>query len=98
MDGKRAGQSVTVAQLSGVEFGELELLRGYAVPRAQIPVTRTFDRALVGFGLTTQRFSALVLIARNPGRAQAELAAIMGIARTGQRLAGSAIQPILTPC
>ncbi|MCI3133325.1 MarR family winged helix-turn-helix transcriptional regulator [Phenylobacterium aquaticum] len=33
--------------------------------------------------MTTQRFSALVLIAANPGLKQTELAAIMGIARSG---------------
>ncbi len=67
----------------GVDYGVLDALLGYAVRRAQIRITQAFDARLSDAGMTTQRFSALVLIARNPGRKQAELAAIMGIARSG---------------
>lgn len=67
----------------GVDYGVLDELAGYAVRRAQIRITEAFDAALSGQGMTTQRFSALVLIAANPGLKQTELAGIMGIARSG---------------
>jgi len=63
----------------GVDYGLLEKLTGYAVRRAQLVITEAFDAAMAGEGLTTQRFSALVLIARNPGLSQAELARVMRI-------------------
>ncbi|WP_304218489.1 MarR family winged helix-turn-helix transcriptional regulator [Phenylobacterium aquaticum] len=67
----------------GVDYGVLDELLGYEVRRAQIRVTEAFDARLGALGVTTQRFSALVLIAANPGLKQTELAAIMGIARSG---------------
>ena len=71
------------SQRPDVDYGVLDDLLGYAVRRAQIRVTEAFDARLGPQGITTQRFSALVLIAGNPGLKQTELAAIMGIARSG---------------
>lgn len=71
------------AQRPGVEYGVLDELAGYALRRAQIRMTEAFDARLGPEGITTQRFSALVLIDANPGLKQTELAAIMGIARSG---------------
>lgn len=71
------------AHQPGVDYGVLDDLAGYAVRRAQIRITEAFDAALSGQGISTQRFSALVLIAANPGLKQTELAQIMGIARSG---------------
>ena len=79
----RQGHGGFEAHRPGIDYGILDELTGYAVRRAQIRVTQAFDTRLGGAGLTTQRFSALVLIARNPGLKQTELAAIMGIARSG---------------
>ncbi len=79
----RRGQTGFEAHRPGIDYGILDDLTGYAVRRAQIRVTQAFDDKLGGQGMTTQRFSALVLIARNPGVKQTELAAIMGIARSG---------------
>lgn len=67
----------------GVAYGVLDSLIGYALRRAQIRMTEAFDAQLGGLGITTQRFSALVLIAANPGLKQTELAGVMGIARSG---------------
>ena len=67
----------------GVQYGALDDLIGYTIRRAQLVVTETFDRSFAGIDLTTQRFSALVLIKENPGLKQTELARIMGIARSG---------------
>lgn len=68
---------------AGVDYGILDELLGYALRRAQIRMTEAFDARLGDEGITTQRFSALVLIARNPGLKQTQLASIMGIARSG---------------
>lgn len=67
----------------GVDYDVLDTLLGYAVRRVQLMVTDAFDMAMADHGLTTQRFSALVLVMANPGLKQTELAAIMGIARSG---------------
>ena len=67
----------------GIEYGVLDELVGYGLRRAQIRMTEAFDAQLGGLGVTTQRFSALVLIASNPGLKQTELASVMGIARSG---------------
>ena len=67
----------------GVAYGVLDTLVGYALRRAQIRMTEAFDARLGDQGITTQRFSALVLISANPGLKQTQLAAIMGIARSG---------------
>jgi len=67
----------------GIDYGVLDDLTGFSVRRTQLVITDAFDRAMAGTGLTTQRFSALILISRNPGLKQTELARIMGIARSG---------------
>ena len=67
----------------GIESGVLDELVGSGLRRAQIRMTEAFDAQLGGLGVTTQRFSALVLIASNPGLKQTELASVMGIARSG---------------
>ncbi|CAN7193123.1 MarR family winged helix-turn-helix transcriptional regulator [Phenylobacterium sp. LjRoot164] len=67
----------------GVDYGVLDELVGYGLRRAQIRMTEAFDARLGPEGVTTQRFSALALIDANPGLKQTELAAIMGIARSG---------------
>ena len=66
-----------------VDYGVLDELVGYGLRRAQIRMTEAFDARLGGLGVTTQRFSALVLINANPGLKQTRLASLMGIARSG---------------
>lgn len=61
----------------------LDHLLGYAIRQAQLVITEAFDRQMSGEAITTQRFSALVLIGANPGLKQTDLADIMGIARSG---------------
>ena len=67
----------------GVDYGVLDELTGYALRRAQIRMTEAFDARLGPERITTQRFSALVLINANPGLKQTRLASLMGIARSG---------------
>jgi len=71
------------SHVSGVDYGALDNLVGYAVRRAQILVYEDFLQALAPWDITPPRFSALVLIARNPGMKQTDLAHLLGIARSG---------------
>jgi len=70
-------------EVPGIDYGVLARLGGFAVRRAQLVITEAFDADMQAYGLTTQRFSALVLIACNPGIRQTDLAGILGIARSG---------------
>jgi len=67
----------------GTTYGVLDELVGYAIRRAQLVITEKFDARFGPMGITTQRFSALVLISENPGLKQTDLADLMGIARSG---------------
>ena len=69
--------------VSGVDYGALDSLVGYALRRAQILIYQDFLHALAPWQITPPRFSALTLIARNPGMKQSELAQLLGIARSG---------------
>lgn len=71
------------AHRPGVAYGVLDSLAGYTLRRAQLRVTEAFDARLAAEGVTTQRFSALVIISENPGLKQTELAEILGVARSG---------------
>ncbi|ENZ81073.1 MULTISPECIES: MarR family transcriptional regulator [Caulobacter] len=66
-----------------LKYGVLDRLLGHAVRQAKYRVRDAFDEAMSPFGLTTQRFTALMLIAENPGLTQADIAKVMGIARSG---------------
>ena len=70
-------------RLTGIEYGVLDDLVGYAVRRAQIAIYEDFSAALGPLEVTPQRFSALVLIAQNRGITQGMLARALGIARSG---------------
>ena len=69
--------------LPGFDYGVLDELVGYALRRAQLLIYQDFQQALVPWQITPPRFSALVLIARNPGLKQSDLAQLLGIARSG---------------
>lgn len=72
-----------VPHVPGVEYGVLDELVGYAIRRAQILIYEDFLAALAPWDITPQRFSALTIIAANPGLKSTELARILGIARSG---------------
>lgn len=69
--------------VEGVVYGQLDDLIGYAVRRAQIRLYEDFAETLQRWNITTQRFSAMTLVANNPGIKPTELARAMGIARSG---------------
>lgn len=72
-----------VAKVPGIDYGILDSLLGYAVRRAQIRIYEDFIPSLAPWGITPPRFSAMVIVSRNPGLKLTQLARIMGIARSG---------------
>lgn len=67
----------------GVQYGALDDLVGYAIRRAQILIYEDFLAALAPWDITPQRYSALTLVSANPSLKLADLARILGIARSG---------------
>lgn len=67
----------------GIDYGPLDDLVGYAVRRAQIAMYIDLYRVLSPLGMSPKRYSALTLIARNPGLMSSRLASLLGIARSG---------------
>jgi DNA-binding MarR family transcriptional regulator len=65
----------------GLQLGELSELLGYSLKRAQLKVFEDFLRCVVPLQLTPAQFSVLLLLDRNPGRNQTEIAATLGILR-----------------
>ena len=70
-------------RVPGIDYAVLDGLVGYALRRAQIAIYEDFEAALGPLAVTPQRFSALVVIAGNPGITQGTLGRVLGIARSG---------------
>jgi len=64
-----------------LQIGELSELLGYALKRAQLKVFEDFLRCVASLQLTPAQFSVLILIEKNPGRNQTEIANTLGILR-----------------
>ncbi len=62
-----------------IDYGVLRDSIGYQLRLAEIATMQTFARAFEGSGVTPARFTALELIARNPGIRPARLARAMAI-------------------
>ena len=62
-----------------MDLGPLPNLTGYVLRRAQLAVFDDFIRAFAPLGLRPAQFSTLIMIQRNPGRKQSEIAAALGI-------------------
>jgi DNA-binding MarR family transcriptional regulator len=67
----------------GIDYGVLDTLVGYGVRRAQLALNDIFIEALSAWNITPPRFSALVIISRNPSLKLTQLARVLGIARSG---------------
>lgn len=78
--------------LPNVDYGVLDSLVGYAIRRAQIRIYEDFVHSLAQWNITPPRFSALVIIARNPLLKLTALASILGIARSGAVLLVDALE------
>ncbi|MGO9359377.1 MAG: MarR family winged helix-turn-helix transcriptional regulator [Xanthobacteraceae bacterium] len=66
---------------SPLQLGELSQLLGYQFKRAQLRIFEDFIRSVASLQLTPAQFSVLVLLERNPGRNQTEIASALGILR-----------------
>lgn len=69
--------------VSGVDYGPLMNLVGYALRRAQIRIYQDFLDTMEPWSITPPRYSAMVLIRQNADMKLTELARAMGIARSG---------------
>jgi DNA-binding MarR family transcriptional regulator len=69
------------AEGGALQLGELSELLGYALKRAQLKVFEDFLRCVAPLQLTPAQFSVLLLLDRNPGRNQTEIANTLGILR-----------------
>ena len=87
-------QEPFVAHVPGIQYGVLDTLIGYAVRRAQIKTYESFIEALTPWGITPPRFSAMVIVSLNPGLKLTQLAAIMGIARSGAVILVDALEEL----
>jgi DNA-binding MarR family transcriptional regulator len=65
-----------------IDLGPLPGLIGFMLRRAQIAVFQEIFRAFADAGIRPAQFSVLVVIERNPGLTQTEVAAALGIKRT----------------
>ncbi|MBS0528980.1 MAG: MarR family transcriptional regulator [Proteobacteria bacterium] len=64
-----------------LKLGELSELLGYSLKRAQLKVFDDFIHCVAPLQLTPAQFSVLLLLERNPGRNQTEIASTLGILR-----------------
>jgi DNA-binding MarR family transcriptional regulator len=69
------------AEDAAIDLGELSELLGYALKRAQLKIFEDFLRCVAPLQLTPAQFSVLLLLDRNPGRNQTEIASTLGILR-----------------
>src|SRR3974390_166975 len=75
---KDASDEIEEADL---QLGELAGLLGYTLKRAQLKIFEDFLRCMAPLQLTPAQFSVLLLLDRNPGRNQTEIANTLGILR-----------------
>ena len=72
-----------ITRVAGLDYGVLDELLGYALRRAQVGMFLAFHAATRGQDITPPRFTALVIVAANPGIGQSALGQVLGIARSG---------------
>src|SRR5437879_13012249 len=66
---------------TALQLGELSEHLGYALKRAQLKIFEDFLRCVAPLQLTPAQFSVLMLLDKNPGRNQTEIANTLGILR-----------------
>src|SRR6202000_3448368 len=64
-----------------LQLGQLSELLGYSLKRAQLRIFEDFLRCVEPLQLTPAQFSVLLLLDKNPGRNQTEIANTLGILR-----------------
>ncbi len=73
----------SIARIEGIDYADLDEHFGYALKRAQIASFEAFSRATQGENITPPRYTALVILAGNPGISQSALGEVLGTARSG---------------
>ena len=73
----------SIARVEGIDYVDLDEHFGYALKRAQIASFGAFSRATAGQEITPPRYTALVILAGNPGISQSALGEVLGTARSG---------------
>jgi DNA-binding MarR family transcriptional regulator len=68
-------------EAAALEMGELSELLGYSLKRAQLRIFEDFLQCVAPLQLTPAQFSVLLLLDKNPGRNQTEIATTLGILR-----------------
>lgn len=81
-------------RVPGIDYGVLDTLVGYGVRRAQLALNDRFIQSLAPWNITPPRFSALVVISRNPGLKLTQLAQVLGIARSGAVMLVDALEDL----
>jgi DNA-binding MarR family transcriptional regulator len=71
----------TGSESPALQMGELSELLGYSLKRAQLKIFEDFLRCMAPLQLTPAQFSVLLLLDKNPGRNQTEIANTLGILR-----------------
>jgi len=79
----RAARSAMMEQgaAAPLDLVELSELLGYALKRAQLKLYEDFLKCVAPLQLTPAQFSVLLLLEKNPGRNQTEVAGALGILR-----------------
>ena len=73
----------SIVRSPDVDYADLDQHFGYALKRAQIASFEAFSRATAGEQITPPRFTALIILERNPGISQSALGEALGTARSG---------------
>lgn len=74
-------QPAETADTTLLQMGELSELLGYSLKRAQLKIFEHFLHCVAPLQLTPAQFSVLLLLDKNPGRNQTEVANTLGILR-----------------
>ena len=69
------------SESGALQMGELSELLGYSLKRAQLKIFEDFLRCVAPLQLTPAQFSVLLLLDKNPGHNQTEIANTLGILR-----------------
>lgn len=83
----RGPRPAGIARIDGIDYADLDEHFGYALKRAQIASFETFAKATRSSSqferITPPRFTALIILGRNPGISQSALGEVLGTARSG---------------
>jgi DNA-binding MarR family transcriptional regulator len=77
----RKAPADAATESAALQLGELSEHLGYSLKRAQLKVFEDFLHCVAPLQLTPAQFSVLLLLDKNPGRNQTEIANTLGILR-----------------